>query len=108
MNERIYGVLLNYANAIFGVLINFMYVPILLSFIGKNEYGIYQLIGALVGYITVLERSISPGVTQYYTKFKALDNKKQMENILATAFRIYGVVIAIIVLIAIIGYQFLG
>lgn len=108
MNERIYGVLLNYANAIFSVLINFMYVPILLSFIGKNEYGIYQLIGALVGYITVLERSISPGVTQYYTKFKALDNKKQMENILATAFRIYGVVIAIIVLIAIIGYQFLG
>lgn len=108
MNERIYGIILNYLTALISAVISIIYVPLLLGFIGKTEYGIYQLIGALVGYITVIEGSIAQGVTQYYTKFLSVSDKPAMENLLALAFRIYAGAVFLIIGLGTVFYQQLG
>ena len=48
MNERKIGILLSYLNIALHAVVGFLYVPILLHFIGKEEYGLYQLIGSMV------------------------------------------------------------
>lgn len=108
MKERFYGVLLNYVILVISIGMNFLYVPILLSFVGKSEYGIYQLIGALVGYISVLEGSVAITVTQFYTRYKTLQQYEAMENFLAMAFRIHFFVSLIITIIAVLMYNYLG
>lgn len=44
MNERKIGILLSYLNIALHAIVGFLYVPILLHFIGKEEYGLYQLL----------------------------------------------------------------
>lgn len=46
MNQRKLGIFLSYLNILLQVIIGFIYVPILLHYIGKSEYGLYQLMGS--------------------------------------------------------------
>jgi O-antigen/teichoic acid export membrane protein len=91
MNERKLGILLSYLNIILQVIIGFLYVPILLHYIGKSEYGLYQLIGSLIAYFSIMDFGLTAAVTRFYTKYKALKDKVGMENILAISLYGYGV-----------------
>lgn len=99
MQERKVGILLSYINIVLHTVIGFAYVPILLHYIGKSEYGLYQLIGSLIAYFSVMDFGLTNALIRYYTKYKALGDKKAMANILAIAVRIYGV-IAVLLLVA--------
>lgn len=88
MNQRKIGIFLSYLNIVFQAVIGFLYVPILLHYIGKNEYGLYQLIGSLIAYFSIMDFGLTAAVIRFYTKYKSLKDKIGMENILSIS--IYG------------------
>ena len=88
MNQRKTGIGLSYLNIVLHAVLGFLYVPILLHYIGKNEYGLYQLIGSLIAYFSIMDFGLTAAVTRFYTKYKALKDKMGMENILAIS--LYG------------------
>lgn len=90
MNERKIGILLSYLNIALHAIVGFLYVPILLHYIGKSEYGLYQLIGSLIAYFSIMDFGLTAAVTRFYTKYKALKDKVGMENILAISLYGYG------------------
>ena len=92
MNQRKLGILLSYLNILLHAVVGFLYVPILLHYIGKSGYGLYQLMGSLIAYFGVMDFGLSPAVIRFYTKYKALGDKVGMENILAISLRGYGLV----------------
>lgn len=101
MNERKIGILISYVNIVLHALIGFLYVPILLYYIGKSEYGLYQLIGSFIAYFSIMDFGLTAAVVRFYTKYKALNDKVNMENILAISLRCYGV---ITILLFVAGY----
>lgn len=108
MNERKIGILLSYANILLHAVLGFIYVPILLHYIGKNEYGLYQLMGSLIAYFSVMDFGLSATVIRFYTKYKALKDHREMENILAVSLRCYWLVMVVVLLIGGVCYCFLG
>ncbi len=108
MNERKLGILLSYINIFLQVIIGFLYVPILLYYIGKNEYGLYQLMGSLIAYFSVMDFGLSAAVIRFYTKYKTVGDKVGMENILAISMRGYGLVMGLSLLLGGVCYVFLG
>lgn len=107
MNERKIGIFISYINILFQTIINFIYVPILLYYIGKNEYGIYQLIGSFIAYFSIMDFGLTAAVVRFYTKYKALNDKVNMENVLAISARCYAVITIILVIIGYICYLFI-
>lgn len=105
MNERKIGILLSYLNIFFNAIIGLAYVPILLHYIGKEEYGLFQLIGSFIAYFSIMDFGLTNAVVRFYTKYKALQDTVNMENILAMAMRAY-VVITGIMLAAGLGFYF--
>lgn len=101
MNERKIGILISYVNIVLHAVIGFLYVPILLYYIGKSEYGLYQLIGSFIAYFSIMDFGLTAAVVRFYTKYKALNDKVNMENILAISLRCYGV---ITILLFVAGY----
>ena len=83
------GVILSLIYIITHIIINLLYVPILLHGIGQDEYGLYQLVGSVIAYISIMQSLLSAGVLRYYCKYKALNDECKMENTLAIARRIY-------------------
>ena len=89
MNQRRIGVALTYLQTMLHIVISLLYVPLLLSGIGRSEYGMYQLVGSIMAYIGIMEALLSSGVLRYYCKYKAFGDIPAMENTLAVAQRIY-------------------
>ncbi|MDY4921337.1 MAG: oligosaccharide flippase family protein [Phascolarctobacterium sp.] len=105
MNERKLGILISYLNIVLHAVIGFAYVPILLHYIGKSEYGLYQLIGSFIAYFSIMDFGLTAAVVRFYTKYKALDDKVNMENILALAMRAYAVITGIMFVVGV-GFYF--
>lgn len=104
MNERKYGILLSYINMIIYAVTGFIYLPILLYYIGINEYGIYQLIGSFIAYFSIMDFGLSSSVTRFYIKYKTLNDKINMENLLAIAVRAYFIIAMILLILGCICY----
>ena len=107
MANRKYGIILSYMNIFFNTLINFMYVPLLIYYIGKNEYGLYQLIGSFIAYFSIMDFGLTAAVVRFYTKYKVLKDKIGMENVLAISARCYIVITLILFIIGYICYLFI-
>lgn len=104
MNERKIGILISYLNIILHAVIGFIYVPILLHYIGKSEYGLYQLIGSFIAYFSIMDFGLTAAVVRFYAKYKAINDKVGMENILAVAARGYGIIATILFIVGIVCY----
>lgn len=107
MNERKLGILISYVNIVLHAVIGFAYVPILLYYIGKSEYGLYQLIGSFIAYFSIMDFGLTAAVVRFYAKYKALQDKINMENILAMAMRAYAVVTSLMFIAGIGVYLYL-
>lgn len=104
MNQRKAGIFLSYVNIFLNTIIGFLYVPILLHYIGKNDYGLYQLIGSMIAYFSIMDFGLTTAVIHFYAKYKALKDKVGMENILAISLYGYTGVTVIVLLIGSICY----
>ena len=62
VNQRKIGIILSYVYTATHVVVNLIYVPLLLGTIRQSEYGLYQLVGSLIAYISIMESLLSAGV----------------------------------------------
>lgn len=112
MNQRNKGIILSYIFIIVNIGVNFLYVPILLSYMGKGEYGLYQLMGSIIAYFSIMDFGLSATTIKYYSKFKALNDQKNMENVLSISRIVYTLISGIILVISLVVYvnleQFFG
>lgn len=104
MNSRKIGILISYINIILNALIGFLYVPILLFYIGTSQYGLYQLIGSVIAFFSIMDGGLTVSVVRFYTKYKTLNDKINMENILAISIRAYMIVAFLLMSIGCILY----
>lgn len=108
MNQRKAGVILSYISMGTNALVGFVYVPLLLAFLSKEQYGLYQLVGSMIAYIAVMDFGLANTTVRYYSRLRALKDTKGQENLLATMLRLYmGIAVAIIAVGIILLYALL-
>lgn len=89
INQRKVGVVLSYSSMLINILIGLVTVPLMNAFMGKSEYGLYELMGSLIAYMSVMDFGLSATITRYYSRSMALNDEKGKENILAISSIIY-------------------
>lgn len=89
MNQRKAGILLSFLLILVNTVVNLLYVPLLLSYMGINEYGLYRLMGSIFIYFSLMDFGLSSTLVWFYTRYKTFDKKKEMENLLAMALLLY-------------------
>lgn len=68
--QRRAGVALGYANIIVKNLVNLLYTPMLLSFVGQADYGVYQSCNSFVFSLTLLSFGFSQAYVRFYMQRK--------------------------------------
>lgn len=63
--------------------------------------------GSLIAYFSIMDFGLSAAVIRFYTKYKALNDRIEMENILAISMRCYGVITLLALGIGAVCYNFL-
>ncbi|MDN0069803.1 lipopolysaccharide biosynthesis protein [Collinsella ihumii] len=70
-SQRRAGVVLGYANIIVKNLVNLVYTPMLLSFVGQADYGVYQTSSSFVFSLSLLSFGFSQAYVRFYTQKRA-------------------------------------
>lgn len=107
-SELKYGVYLSYISLFVTNITSLILTPFIVRNLGQSEYGLYMLIGALVGYIAVLDFGLGNTTVRFVSKYRAENDKKGQENFLATTFIIYAVISIIVLIIGYIVFVNLG
>jgi len=86
--------------------IGFLVTPIILSYLGQEEYGIWIIIGSFLGYMGLMDFGITGSVTQLIAKN---DNKENIEkiNIIVNNSFFLQIIIGFIIIILGIGCSFI-
>lgn len=93
------GAVLSYLSLILSVVIALVYTPIMIRTLGQAEYGVYSLMAAFVGYLTILDMGLGNTIVRYVARTRA-NNDRQEESKLSGMFLILftglGVIVGII------------
>ena len=104
MSQLKKGAILSYVTIILTNGIGIVLTPFMISRLGDSEYGLYTLIGATVGTISVLDLGLNNTIIRFTAKYRALNDRKGEENFLATTMLIYCAISAIAVVAGIFMY----
>ena len=89
MEEQKHGLILSYINLFLTNFFGIIITPITIKMLGSSEYGLYSLVGAFVGYLSVLDLGLNDTIVRYVAKFRVKNDKKGEENFIAISFIIY-------------------
>lgn len=90
--QRKTGALLGYANIIAKNLVNIIYVPLLLHFIGQADYGVFQMINSVVFALTLLSAGFYGSYVRFYMREKTRDNELGIRRLNGMFLLVYAVV----------------
>lgn len=71
LSQRRIGVVLGYVNIIVKNIVNLIYTPMLLSFVGQADYGVYQTSNSFVFSLSLLSFGFSQAYVRFYTQKRA-------------------------------------
>ena len=97
-NQRKSGAILSYIAIIINTLIQLIYTPFLVHFLGKSEYGLYSLVASIFGYLTIFDLGFGNAIIVFGSKYKAENKIAEEQKLLGmfnVVFRVIGVIMAL-------------
>lgn len=101
------GVVLTYITQFLSIGISFIYVPIMLGILGKEEYGLYALVLSIIAYLNMSEMGIGTTATRYNARYLANGQKKELQTVNGMFFVLYLGIAVVSVIAGSILYGFL-
>lgn len=96
--------LLTYINLGISNIVGIVMTPFIIKMLGDSEYGLFALIGAFVGYLSILDLGLTNAVVRFVAQYRAQKDAKGQENFLAVSLIIYSVISLAVVFFGIVMY----
>lgn len=100
-NEMKLGLILSYLTLVLNYVISIVYTPIMLNMLGQNDYGLLNIVIALISYLGILNFGFNSTYIRYYSRLNSKNSIEKIAN-LNGLFLIIFVTLSILVII--IGY----
>ncbi len=95
---------LSYLNIVITNVLGIFITPFFIRMVGNSDYGLFSLIGAFVGYLSVLDLGLNNAIVRFVSKYRTQQDPKGQENFLAISFLIYLAIGVIIFLFGTVMY----
>jgi O-antigen/teichoic acid export membrane protein len=83
--------------------VGFLLVPFVLHRVGDTQYGLYVLVGAVIGQGALLDLGIGSAVIKYVAEHRALGDNDRLRSLIATALVLYSC-IGLLALLLTVGF----
>jgi len=104
MSQLKKGAILSYVTIVLTNIVGLVLTPFIIEKLGDAEYGLYTLIGAFVGYISVLDFGLNNTIVRFVAKYRAEKDKRAEENFLGTTMLIYGIISLVVLFFGVLLY----
>ena len=95
----------NASRLIINIVISFIMAPVIVKALGNHDYGLWEIVFSLLGYMGLLDLGMRPAVTRFVAKFSAVEDQQSLLKLFNTAF-VFNGGIGIIVSITLIVWAF--
>ncbi len=100
MNQLKTGAILSYATIFLTNIVGLILTPFIIRSLGQSEYGLYILLGSLVGYISLFDFGLANTIVRFVAKYRANNDIEGEQRFLGSILKIY---IGISILVVITG-----
>lgn len=93
--EKKLGVILQYSQMGLGILISFIYTPIMLRILGQAQYGIYNLSNSIISYLSLLSLGFGASYIRFYSRYKKDNDEtgiKRLNGLFLIVFMVMGTI----------------
>ncbi len=104
INEVKAGAVLSYASIFINIVISLIYTPIMLRLLGQSEYGLFSLIGSLVGYLTILDLGLGNAIIRYTARNRVVGDEEAEASLNGMFVALYCVIALLTVAIGTVLY----
>ena len=104
MNQKKGGTILSFAAIFIKILVTFTYIPFVLDKIGKDNYGLFSVIGAIIAYIAILDFGINDSTLRFFVRYRKEESEEQKKQILGSVSTIYLILTGLVLLVSSIVY----
>ena len=80
-NQIKIGSLLSYFQLVIGVIIQLVYTPIMIRFLGQSEYGLYNTVASTISMLSILSLGFNSGYIRYYSIYKKKEDDISIEKL---------------------------
>ncbi|MEW6125986.1 MAG: flippase [Acidobacteriota bacterium] len=91
-SQIIKNVVMNWAAFIVTIGIGFVMSPFLVRNLGDEIYGVWVLVGSLVGYLGLLDFGITPSTVKYVAEYRARGEQQSINRLITTSLTIYSII----------------
>ena len=99
VNQLRMGAILSYGNILATLIVGLTYTPVMLRLLGQSEYGLYSLIGAVIGYLGVLDLGLGNTIVRYTARNRSVGNKQREAELNGLFLLLYLIISVITVII---------
>jgi O-antigen/teichoic acid export membrane protein len=96
------GVVLSYIILVMSNIISIFYTPIVLKYLGQSEYGIYNLSGSIIGYLSIISMGLGSTVIRYISRQRVNGDFETESKLNGAFFIIYNIMAIIAVFMGVI------
>ncbi len=75
----------NVALLVLKLAVAFILTPVIVQALGNHDYGIYEIVISLIGYMGLLEIGLQPAVTRFVARYNAAGEVDKLQKIFSTA-----------------------
>ena len=89
------------------ILVNFLLVPLILSYLNQSKYGIWLTLSSILFWLTFFEIGVSNGLRNKLAEALAISNYKLGKKLVSTAYAFIGLIMVFVLLISLLINQFI-
>ena len=80
-NQLKWGSVLSYFQMGANVLINLLFTPIMISFLGDSEYGLYNTVTSTIAMLSMLNLGFNSSYVKYFAKYKSENDEERLKKL---------------------------
>jgi O-antigen/teichoic acid export membrane protein len=87
------------------ILVAFVMSPVIIRALGNRDYGVWELVMSVVGYMGLLDLGVGPALVRFVAVASGREDRDDMQRTISTSFAFFLVIGAVVVLaFALLGY----
>lgn len=107
MSERKWGTILSFVLIFIKIVVTFVYIPFVLTYLSKEQYGLFTLISSLIAYIAILDFGINDSTLRYLVKLYSSKDQSINKATLGSVYTLYYIIAALSIVVSFVLYSLL-
>ena len=91
------GIIMSYISMFSGIVISLLYTPVMLKYLGQQQYGLYNMAASVISYLNLFDLGLGNAVVRYSTKYRISGQKEKTEYLYGMFLVLYLIIAGIII-----------